>query len=111
MIRFLSVMGRATIVIAAALIIIGFVVASYFDAGIRAELSAFSFGRELGALIGLVLGTIAAGIIFGPLATLYDIRDNLRRLVQIGESEFGPQPPKATDPLGPPTTRREPRLR
>jgi hypothetical protein len=111
MIRFLSVMGRATIVIAAALIIIGFVVASYFDTGIRSELSAFSFGRELGALAGLVLGTIAAGVIFGPLATLYDIGDSLRRLVQIGESEFGPEPSKAADRLGPPTTRREPRLR
>ena len=87
MIRLLSAVGRATIVIAAVFIIVGSTVAGYVDADTRPYLFGFRFAREYGALIGLVAGIVAAGIVLGPLATLYDIRDNMRRLAKGGEGE------------------------
>ena len=111
MIRILSSIGRATIVVAALLMIVGSAVAGYVDAGRQYGLAALGFGPGLGALIGLVLGTIGAGVILGPLATLYDIRDGVRHIVELAKAEHGPEAPKAPDRQGPLTTRREPRLR
>ena len=111
MMRILSAIGRATLVVAALLMIAGSAAAGYFDAGKEYGIAALGHGPAVGALIGLVLGTIAAGVILGPLATLYDIRDGVRHLVQVAEDEYAPEPPKAADRLGPPTTRREPRMR
>ena len=111
MIRILSSIGRATIVVAALLMIVGSAVAGYVDAGRQYGLGALGYGPGLGALIGLVLGTIAAGVILGPLATLYDIRDGVRHLVALADDEYAAEAPKAPDRQGPLTTRREPRLR
>ena len=111
MIRILSAIGRATLVVAALLMIAGSAAAGYFDAGKEYGIAAVGSGPALGALIGRVLGTIAAGGILGPLATLYDIRDSVRRMLELADEEYAPEPPKAADRLGPPTTRREPRMR
>lgn len=111
MIRILSLIGRATLVVAAILMILGSAAAGYLDAAREYGIAALGHGPAIGALIGLVLGTIAAGVILGPLATLYDIRDGVRHLVQLAEDEYGPGAPKAPDRQGPLTTRREPRLR
>jgi hypothetical protein len=110
MIRLLSLVGRATIMIAATLIIAGFVIAGYLDSDLHPYLVAYGFERQLGALLGLVVGVMVAGIIFGPLATLYDIRDNVRRLVKFGDSGFGPIQRSGGDRAGPASVRREPRL-
>ena len=110
MIRFLSLIGRATIVIAAVLIIVGFVAAGYMNADSRPELLEYRFARELGALFGLMVGIIAAGVILGPLATLYDIRDNVRRLVKFGEGELAPGQRAGSMRTEPAPVRREPRL-
>lgn len=82
MIKLLSAVGRATIVIAAVLIILGSTAAGYVDADARPYLFGFRFAREAGALIGLAIGIVAAGVVFGPLATLYDMRDSLRHLAR-----------------------------
>jgi hypothetical protein len=111
MIRILSVIGRATIVVAALLMIVGSAVAGYVDAGRQYGFAAFGYGPGVGALIGLVLGIIGAGVILGPLATLYDIRDGVRHLVELAEDEYAPAAPKVPDRQGPLTTRREPKLR
>lgn len=110
MIRFLSLVGRATIVIAAALIIVGFAIAGYVNSDLRPYLFAYGFERQLGALVGLAIGIIVAGIIFGPLATLYDIRDNVRRLVKFGEGELAPGRRAGSMRTEPAPARREPRL-
>lgn len=103
--------GRATLVVAAILMILGSAAAGYFDAGREYGIATLGHGPAIGALIGLVIGTIAAGVIFGPLATLYDIRDGVRHVVELAEGERAPAAPKTPDRQGPLTTRREPRLR
>lgn len=110
MIRILSLIGRATIVVAAFLMIVGSAAAGYFNAAKEYGIAALGYGPAIGALIGLAVGTIAAGVVLGPLATLYDIRDSVRHLVELAEDEHVPAAPKAPDRQGPPTTRREPRL-
>lgn len=111
MIRILSSIGRATIVVAALLMIVGSTAAGYFNAAKEYGIAALGYGPALGALIGLVVGTIAAGVVLGPLATLYDIRDGVRHLVELADGEMVPEAPQAPDRHGPVTTRREPRLR
>jgi hypothetical protein len=111
MIRILSTIGRATLVVAAILVIVGTAVAGYFGAEREYGVAVLGHGSAIGALIGLVIGIITAGVVFGPLATLYDIRDNVRLVVELAEDEYGGGAPKATDRQGPVTTRREPRLR
>jgi hypothetical protein len=110
MIRFLSLVGRATIMIAAALVIVGFVIAGYVGSNLHPYLVAYGFERQLGALVGLAVGVMVAGIIFGPLATLYDIRDNVRRLVQFGDGGSVPIQRGGGNRAGPASVRREPRL-
>ena len=111
MIRILSMIGRATLVVAAILVIVGAAVAGYIDAGREVGGVAIGYGPVVGALLGLVVGIITAGVVFGPLATLYDIRDNVRLVAELAEGEYEPPAPKAPDRQGPVTTRREPRLR
>ena len=110
MIRLLSAVGRATIVIAAAVIIVGGAVGGYMGAETRPELYFTSYGRWLAALVGLVLGVVSAGVVLGPLATLYDIRDSLRRMAHPDEPEPAPRR-KLPDLAGPITRRQEPKLR
>lgn len=110
MIRLLSAVGRATIVIAAAVIIVAGAVGGYVGSETRPELFFTSYGRWLGALLGLVLGVVAAGVVFGPLATLYDIRDSLRRMADPDEPGDTPRR-KLRDLVGPLSRRQEPRLR
>ena len=111
MIRILSMIGRATLVVAAILVIVSTAVAGYLDAGREVGGVAIGYGPVVGALLGLLAGILAAGVILGPLATLYDIRDNVRLIAEVAEGEHEPQTPKAPDRQGPVTTRREPRLR
>jgi hypothetical protein len=111
MIRLLSAVGRATIVIAAAVIIVGGAVGGYMGAETRPELYFTSYGRWLGGLIGLVLGVISAGVVLGPLATLYDMRDSLRRMAGPDDPGHNPRRKPREDFAGPVTTRQEPRLR
>ncbi len=111
MIRLLSAVGRATIVIAAAVIIVGGAVGGYLGAETRPELFFASYGRWLGALLGLALGVVSAGVVLGPLATLYDIRDSLRRSADSDEPRYTPRRKARDDVAGPVSTRQEPRLR
>jgi hypothetical protein len=74
MIRFLSLVGRTSIMFAATLIALGFAIAAYVDSDLHPYLVAYGFERQLGALLGLAVGIMVAGIILGPLAALYDIR-------------------------------------
>ncbi len=110
MIRLLSLVGRTTIVIAAAFIIVASAMTGYVDADLHPYLSAYGFERQLGALVGLALGVMAAGVVFGPLATLYDIRDNVRRLAKIDESGPARGERGGGARPGPASVRREPRL-
>ena len=109
MIKLLSAVGRATIVIAAVVIIVGGAVGGYMGSESRPELFFTIYGRWLGALVGLVLGVISAGIVLGPLATLYDIRDSLRRMADPDEPGSAPSR-KLRDLVGPISRRQEPRL-
>jgi len=85
MIRLLSAMGRAAIILAALLTIVGFAVGGYGMAtgGYYADFApeaARRAGGAWGAVLGGIVGIIVAGAVFGPIATLYDIRDNIRRM-------------------------------
>jgi hypothetical protein len=85
MIRLLSAIGRATIVLAALLTIAGFTVGGYgmgtgqYNGGFAPGVAQGN-GGVVGAVVGVVAGVIIAGAVFGPIATLYDIRDNIRRM-------------------------------
>jgi len=111
MIKLLSAVGRATIVIAAVVIIVAGAVGGYLGTETRPELFFTSYGRWLGGLMGLALGVVSAGVVFGPLATLYDIRDSLRRLANPEEPGHTPKRGSRDDLAGPVTTRQEPRFR
>ena len=111
MIKLLSAVGRATIVVAAAVIVVAAAIGGYLGTETRPELFLTSYGRWLGALLGLALGIVSAGVVFGPLATLYDIRDSLRRLANPDEAQYPPSRKAGADLAGPVTTRREPRFR
>jgi hypothetical protein len=88
-IKLLSGVGRAVIVVAAALTIIGFTVAGY-NVGRPNEFIAYGSYRQSGGAITLLelvfsvlgcgIGIIVAGAVFGAIATLYEIRDSLRLL-------------------------------
>jgi len=85
MIRLLSAMGRAAIILATLLMIGGFAVGGYGMAtnGYYADFApeaARGAGGTWGAVLGGIVGIIVAGAVFGPIATLYDIRDNIRRM-------------------------------
>lgn len=109
MIRLLSAVGRATIVIVAAVIIVGGAIGGYIGSEAHPELLFTSYGRWLGALLGLVLGVVSAGVVFGPLATLYDMRDSLRRMADSDQPAYAPRRKAREDFAGPVSTRREPR--
>jgi hypothetical protein len=49
-------------VIAAAFIIVASAITGYVDADLHPYLSAYGFERQLGALVGLALGVMAAGV-------------------------------------------------
>jgi uncharacterized protein YqgC (DUF456 family) len=83
MIKLLSSIGRATIIVAALLTIVVFAVGGYAMG--TGQYGAFASGGAQGAggwgaVLGGILGIIVAGAVFGPIATLYDIRDNIRRM-------------------------------
>jgi hypothetical protein len=84
MIRLLSAIGREIIIVAALLTIVVFVVGGYAMGtggyGDLAPGAGRGIGGGWGAVLGGVLGIIVAGAVFGPIATLYDIRDNIRRM-------------------------------
>lgn len=117
MIKLLSAIGRATIVIAAALVILGFgmfgFLGSYFGEykGAFANDVGIGFNHVLSALIGNVAGILLTGAIFGPFATLYDIRDNLPRLIRFAESAPAPSHREYGDRAEPTLERQEPGLR
>jgi hypothetical protein len=85
MIRLLSAIGHATIIVAALLTIAAFAVGGY-GMGTGTYYGGFvpgaaqGAGGAWGAVLGGVVGIIVAGAVFGPIATLYDIRDNIRRM-------------------------------
>jgi len=108
--KLLSALGRATIAAAAAVIVAGFVIGGYMAPVTHPGAADYKIGQELGAAIGFVVGLIAAGMVLGPVATLYDIRDQLRRLVE--RESGGPMPARqaAGELSGPASVRREPRL-
>jgi hypothetical protein len=85
MIRLLSALGRVTVIVAAILTIAGFAVGGY-GMGTGQNYGGFApglpqgTGGALGAVLGGIAGIIVAGAVFGPIATLYDIRNNIRRM-------------------------------
>lgn len=86
MIKLLSAIGRATVVIAAILTVGAFTFGGYMGTADYEYGSAMGnqagqgAAHVWGAMLGFIVGIIVAGAVFGPVATLYDIRDNLRRL-------------------------------
>jgi hypothetical protein len=93
MIGLLSATGRAIIVIAAVLTVIGFTAEGYLIARFQEALSYGNFSISRGGqimplellylAIGSGAGFIAAGTVFGTVATLYEIRDSLRLLTKL----------------------------
>ena len=87
MITLLSALGRATVIVAAILTIMGFAAGGY-GMGTGENYGGFTSGTAQaaggvwGAVLGGVAGIIVAGAVFGPIATLYDIRDNIRRMAR-----------------------------
>ncbi len=99
---FLSKLGRVLIGIGAVLLVLGGLVKG-------ASLGAFlpmmmgggmmppsagesAVGGVIGALIGAALGVLGAGIVFGPLATLYRINDTLAEIRDRLPSPSAPPP-------------------
>jgi hypothetical protein len=85
MIRLLSAVGRATVIVVAVLTIVGFAIGGYGMGtgeyhGSFASAVPQGAGGVVGAVVGAIVGIIVAGAVFGPIATLYDIRDNIRRM-------------------------------
>jgi hypothetical protein len=88
MIRLLSYIGRTVIVVAAILTVVGFSISGYLLARYQELLDYGNFTISGGgqitpregfySLLGAGIGFVVAGIVFGAIATLYDIRDNLR---------------------------------
>jgi hypothetical protein len=87
-IRLLSAVGRVVIIVAAMLTVIGCIAASYFFARTQEFALYGSFSISGGGQItpleliyslhGGGIGVVVSGVIFGAIATLYDIRDSLR---------------------------------
>ncbi len=86
MIRMLSDLGRAMVVASAVLIVAIATVAGYYCAR-PIEFVSNADTELFFSLLGLGFGVIVAGAILGPMATLYDIRDNLRRLIATGSDD------------------------
>jgi hypothetical protein len=117
MISLLSAIGRVVIVIAAVLVIIGCVIGGYLFARYQelAFYGDFTIGagglitpREfLYSLLGGGIGFVVSGTVFGAIATLYDIRDNVRL---IAERRSGPLHGDRVDPAATTRVRREPRV-
>ena len=87
MITLLSALGRATVIVATILTIVGFAVGGYgMGAGEYyggfVPAAAHVGGGVWGAVLGGIAAIIVAGAVFGPIATLYDIRDNIRRMAR-----------------------------
>jgi TRAP-type C4-dicarboxylate transport system permease small subunit len=84
MIRFLSGIGRAIVVLAALFTIVLCAIGGYGWAhGYYAGYAPTpGVGVAAGTVLGAVAGIVVAGIVFGPIATLYDIRDNIRRMAR-----------------------------
>jgi hypothetical protein len=84
MIRFLSGIGRAMVVLGALVTIVFCAIAGYGWA--HGYYTAYTptpgLGVAAGTALGAAAGIVAAGIVFGPIATLYDIRDNIRRMAR-----------------------------
>jgi TRAP-type C4-dicarboxylate transport system permease small subunit len=102
-----SSIGRAVIVVAAAITIIGFTVAGYSVARANEFMTYGTFSLSGGVLtrlevlfsvLGCVVGFIVAGAVFGAIATLYEIRDSLRILTgreTTNRTGDGDRPPAA----------------
>jgi flagellar motor component MotA len=84
--RLLAAIGRFAVALAAILMVIGGGIGGYVgaarQAGFETAGSVFPSGpvtaSEIGsAIVGAILGLLAAGVIFGPLAALFDIRENV----------------------------------
>jgi hypothetical protein len=114
MIGLLSAIGRAIVVTAAVLTVIGFSIGGFLTARTQeAVLYGGSFAISGGGrttpfelfclVIGCGIGFLVAGTVFGAIATLYDIRDSLRQLIEL--SSNASVPPSAR--VG---GRREPRM-
>jgi hypothetical protein len=92
MIRAISDIGRALVIVSALLTVIGGVAVGYAIARSQ-EYAAFgsfeiSGGGKLTplelfySLMGLGIGFVVAGAVFGAIATLYEIRDSLNSLAE-----------------------------
>jgi hypothetical protein len=91
MIKLLSNIGRSTVVFAAFATVVGCAIWGYtlaegYDLLHNGVVGFAGLGRiTLTELVGLVagglLGILVAGAVFGAIATLYDIRDNIRMVV------------------------------
>jgi hypothetical protein len=111
MITWLANIGRSMLILSAFLIIVGCtgfgIYCGYFYTAIS-DFTAPPQPMELvGAGLGFLLGIVLAGVYCCPLATLYDIADNVRKLVPPEEREAGAPPPPHV--LHPPRT--EPQIR
>jgi uncharacterized membrane protein len=92
MIRLLSAIGRIVIVLAAVLWVIALVVMGAFEIGTHSPTpDGYVVGGIIGGIVGAIFGLISAGVVFGAIATLYDIRDNLRLLVKQDRNTPGPR--------------------
>jgi hypothetical protein len=97
MIRFLSDLGRLSVVVAALLTIVAGTVCGYllvrsseYASGIITIRGGIITPAEIvGGIVGMVIGVVAAGVLLGAIATLYDIRDNVRRLVRVDDGALG----------------------
>ena len=87
MIRLLSAIGRIVIVWGAVLWVVACVAAGAVGVGTQSQApDGHIVGGIVGGIIGAIVGLISAGVIFGSIATLYDIRDSLRLLVEQGRT-------------------------
>jgi hypothetical protein len=99
MIRLLSAIGRCVTVVAAIGVIVGSAIFGYSWARALEVHDYGSFAISGGgvltplellySIIGCGVGLIGAGAVFGAIATLYEIRDNLR-LVAAAQPDFHP---------------------
>jgi hypothetical protein len=102
MIRLLSEIGRALLIVSAVATVLAGVVLGYFLARSTeatasgafqiSDIARFTPDEIFGCIFGGAAGLLVAGSIFGIIATFYDLNDNIKRLIDLAGGQLGGLP-------------------
>jgi ABC-type branched-subunit amino acid transport system permease subunit len=95
MLRFIAATGKEMLSFAFGLTVIaGAVAGGYFGYTMTGEEATMIALAGIGAFIGILIG----GVLYGPLAALFEINDNLRRLANRAVPETPESPRQQIEP-------------